>query len=451
MKLLRLIHNFNRPITSTTIFYKKTITKERSGGRKMKLRIEKTEFNRWWQIAERATSAKNTISSLGGVLCTVTEENVILEATDLKTSIRCVPHGISADEKGAVIFPAKLLGELFKKVPTEEFSIEIKGEKGVLLAGKNKTRFMTWAVSDFPKISLPESTSVFCEILAGDLLRAVNEGIVASSQGDSFPTYLGTCLFRVTENTLSVVSTDSHRLALSKADCVSGTDSDMLLPILSVKELQRLLSNVIADVKIAVLTDGSVSWFRMGNIEFSIRRVEASFPNYAKILNPKKTTTMICDRNSLINVLDRIDAVVREFTRVVVMKLSPSGELRLSGKSPSVGVGMETLDSNIAGEPITVGFNLSYLIDGLKAFKDNDIQFSFDGSSGQVTMTAPNRGNFLYMTMPVKISEDDMLDETDAEDEPEDSQWNDAASSPAPLSKEGDGSPSVESKQDTDE
>jgi DNA polymerase-3 subunit beta len=383
----------------------------------MRLRIEKTEFNRWWQFAERVTSSKNTISSLLGVLCTVSEGKVTLEATDLKTSIFCVPSGVSADEVGAVILPAKLLGELFKKIPVEEFSIDIKGEKGVLLAGKNKTKFTTWPVDSFPKIPSSESASVFCEIPAGELLRAINEGTVASSQGDSFPTYLGTCFFHVEGNSLSVVSTDSHRLALSQADCKCDLSSDMLLPILSVKELQRLLSNVISDVNVTVLTEGSVSWFRMGNIEFSIRRIEASFPNYTKILNPKKTTTMVSNRNDLINALDRVDIIVRDFTRVVVMKLSPSGELRLSGKSPNTGIAIEVMDANIIGEPLLAGFNLSYLQDGLKALKDQDVQLSFDGNSGQVTITAPNRDNFIYMTMPVKISEEDEINESDESDE----------------------------------
>ena len=390
----------------------------------MKLRIEKTEFYRWWQFAERITGTKSTITSLGGVLCTVSEENITLEATDLKTSIRCIPGGVSADEAGAVILPAKLLGELFKKIPVEEFSIDIKGEKGTLLAGKNKTRFTTWAVGDFPRIPTSAEASLFCEISAGELSRTVNEGIVASTLGDSFPTYLGTCFFHVSENSLSIVSTDSHRLALSQADCVCETDLEMLLPILSVKELQRLLSSVVSDLTVTILTDGSVSWFRMGNIEFSVRRIEASFPNYKKILNPKKTTTMVSDRNDLVNVLDRIDVIVRDFTRVVVMKLSPSGELRLSGKSPNTGVGVEVMDANITGEPITVGFNLSYLQDGLRAFKDAEVQLSFDGGSGQVTIISPKRDNFLYMTMPVKISEEDVINESDGIEDSGDEEFN---------------------------
>lgn len=377
----------------------------------MKLQIEKAEFIKWWQFAERITNPKNAIASLGGVLCTVTENGVVLEATDLKTSVRCVAQGISANEKGSVILPAKLLGELFKRVPTNEFSIDISGEKGTLIAGKNKTKFTTWAMSEFPKIPLAKDAEVFCEMTAGDLLRVVTEGTVASSQGESFPTYLGTCFFQIRSKVLRIVSTDSHRLALSDCDCEAENDGEMLLPILPVKELQRLLSNIITEARVRILTDGSVAWFQMGDIEFSIRRVEASFPGYEKILNPQKTTTMVVGLTKIMAAFERIDIIVRDSTKVVVMKMSPSGELRLSGKSPNTGTAVEYVEAEIIGEPAKLGFNISYVQDGLRAFSSGDVMFSFDGTSGQVTLTAPNRNDFLYMTMPVSITDDDEIEE----------------------------------------
>lgn len=380
----------------------------------MKLQIEKSEFIKWWQFAERITNPKNAIASLGGVLCTVTEGGVVLEATDLKTSVRCLAQGMSANEKGSVILPAKLLGELFKRVPTDEFSIDITGEKGTLVAGKNKTKFTTWPVGDFPKVPLAKDAEVFCSMTAGELLRIINEGTVASSQGESFPTYLGTCFIQLRSKVVRMVSTDSHRLALSDADCEAEKDGEMLLPIMPVKELQRLLSNVVPEAKVRVLTDGSVTWFQMGDIEFSIRRVEASFPGYEKILNPKKTTIMVVGLDKIVAALDRVDVIVRDSTRVVVMKMSPSGELKISGKSPNTGAAVEYVEAEISGEPIRLGFNISYIQDGLKAFHGESVVFSFDGSSGQVTLTAPNRSDFLYMTMPVSITDDD--DDIEPED-----------------------------------
>lgn len=379
----------------------------------MKLQIEKTEFIKWWQFAERVTNPKNAIPSLGGVLCTVADNGIVLEATDLKTSVRCVAHGVTASETGSVILPAKLLGELFKRVPTESFSIDVNGEKGILVAGKNKTRFTTWSVADFPRIPLAKDAEVFCEIMAGELLRVITEGTVASSIGESFPTYLSTCFIQLRSNVIRIVSTDSHRLALSDADCVAESDADMLLPAAPVRELHRLLSNIVPEARVRILTDGSLAWFQMGDIEFSIRRVEASFPGYEKILNPQKTTTMVVSLTKILSAFERIEIIVRDSTRVVVMRMSPSGELRISGKSPNTGAAVEYVEADITGEPLKLGFNISYIQDGLKAFKGDEVMFSFDGSSGQITLTSPNRNDFLYMTMPVNISSEDDIDDGD--------------------------------------
>jgi DNA polymerase-3 subunit beta len=51
----------------------------------------------------------------------------------------------------------KLLGELFKKAPTNLFSIEVKDEKGTLVAGRSRTRFSTWPVESFPRLAQSDS------------------------------------------------------------------------------------------------------------------------------------------------------------------------------------------------------------------------------------------------------------------------------------------------------
>lgn len=413
---LRLTHIFHTPIITITVFYKKDgNNKEGDRDKNMKLRIEKNEFIKWWQFAERITNPKNQIASLGGVYCVAMDGGVVLEATDLKTSIRCVAQGVSASENGSVILPAKLLGELMKRVPTNEFSIDVVDEKGTLTSGKNKTKFSTWAVADFPKIPSARSAQVFCEMKAGDLLRIISEGSVAGNHAENFPTYIATCFFQVRSNVIRAVSTDSHRLALSDAECTAPEDAEMLLPVLPVRELQRLLSSVIPEAVVRVLTDGSVAWFQMGDMEFSIRRVEASFPVYEKILNPNKTTNMVVNRDKIVSALERVEIIVRDSTRVVVMKMSEGEPLRISGKSPNTGTVVEYVDAAVTGIPLKIGFNISYIQDGLKAFQSEDVKFGFDGGSGQMALTAPNRDDFLYMTMPVSISEDDDIEEENAD------------------------------------
>jgi DNA polymerase-3 subunit beta len=187
-----------------------------------------------------------------------------------------------------------------------------------------------------------------------------------------------------------------------------GEDSEMLLPLTGLKELLRIASNSGDDVSVRIMIDNSLAYFQMDGIEFSIRRVESSFPNYEKILNPQTTSGMQLSRSDLISALERVDVVVRDFSRMVLMKMSPDGDLTLSGRAPEIGEAREILDALIDGEPLVIAFNVGYLIDGLKAFQGERVHLTFNGPEGQMTMLRPNQDDFLYMLMPIKLTESDI-------------------------------------------
>ena len=116
----------------------------------MRLQVSKPDFMKSWQTAERVTSTKSTISSLSGILCRVDDTSVILEATDLKTSIKCIATGVNIEESGEAILPVKIVGELFKKAPTflhtllKNFHIspqQIMRNFSALLKQKNSLKF----------------------------------------------------------------------------------------------------------------------------------------------------------------------------------------------------------------------------------------------------------------------------------------------------------------------
>ena len=88
----------------------------------MKIDIVRSEFLKAWQMAERSSSTKSTVGSLGGVLLTADGDKVMLEATDLKTSIRCLAGGVRVSRDGSEILPVRLLGEVSaERLYTNEF------------------------------------------------------------------------------------------------------------------------------------------------------------------------------------------------------------------------------------------------------------------------------------------------------------------------------------------
>jgi len=413
----------------------------------MKIEITRSEFLRTWQMAERSSSTKSTVGSLGGVLVTASGDKVSLAATDLKTSIKCSAGGINVLKEGSAIFPVKVLGELFKKAPTDTFKVEIDGEKGVILSGRNKTRFSTWAPEDFPRLAQSDSADILCDVPTSDFLRILSEGSIASSPTDDFPKYLGACLIQLKSSMLHVASSDGHRLSLSKCICESEgrSDADLLLPITPLRELQRILQASAGSEKqeknekqekqeknssglVRILYDGSMAWFQMGDIEFSIRRVESSFPNYERILNPNVATTVVLNRADFLSALDRIDVIVRSHTRLVVMHMRPGGEFKLTGRAPEFGTAAEILDADVDGDGLKVGFNVGFLQDGLKSINFDSIKMTLNGEAGQMTVRRDGSDDFLYMLMPVRITEQDMVEFDEEEQEMPDGLKNDKSS-----------------------
>ncbi|SMG26514.1 DNA polymerase III subunit beta [Dethiosulfovibrio salsuginis] len=381
----------------------------------MKLSIDKNIFMKAWQMAERVSASKSPMNVISGILLDSEGDKTTLLATDLKTSIKTYVDGITVKEPGKTVFPVKVVGELFKKASTSIFDIEVdENGKGLLISGRNRYRFSTYPWEEFPKLPSSSGASSFCEISKDELHRILDEGGIAGNMGEEFPKYLGAELLQIKNGEFHCVSTDGRRLSLSKAYVDKDSkDQDMLLPLSSIREFLRILSSVEVESNIKISLDGALGYFSSDNIEFSVRRVESTFPNYERILSPNTTTTLEIDRSQFISALERVDVVVRDSTRMVVLILSPGGDLHLWGKAPDVGEAREVVDGIIKGEPLKVAFNVGYMIDGLKAFHGDSVSLSFNGQEGQMMMLRPKESDFLYMLMPMKLKSSDLdgLDE----------------------------------------
>ena len=143
----------------------------------------------------------------------------------------------------------------------------------------------------------------------------------------------------------------------------------------------------------------------MGNIEFSVRRVDAAFPQYEKFLEDSKTTSLEVDRLEFTAALERVEIIVRDFNRAVVMNLSPGGDLTLYGRAPETGEAREIMNGIIDGEPMKTAFRTSFLTDGLKAMHSEKVLLNFNGPDKHMIMQRPEGKDFIYLVMPLKLAE----------------------------------------------
>jgi DNA polymerase-3 subunit beta len=96
---------------------------------------------------------------------------------------------------------------------------------------------------------------------------------------------------------------------------------------------------------------------------------------------------------------------------LVAQKNSPlrlslkEGELTVSAKTPDVGEGSETMPSEFHGEPLEIGFNPTFLRDGLESVGSARMVLKLVSAlrPGVIEADGGDGGGFLYLVMPVRL------------------------------------------------
>jgi len=376
----------------------------------MKLNINKKQFLQSWNLAERSTSNSSSLSILSSVLIKATFEEVTLQATDIRTSIICKASGISVLEPGEAVFPVKMVSELFKKAAGEEFTLSVDDGKAVLKAGKSKYNFSTYPVREFPALPSSGAGKTFCRLTARELAEVLEEGTIAASTGEEFPLYLSSANFQISKNVLNVISTDTRRLALSGVAVSDCSDEEAaLLPMKGIKEVQRVIGALVPDSSIEILYDESQFYFKADGVEFTVRRVESRFPPYEKILPKGHTTNIVIERGELISSLERVDVIVRDYNRMVMLDIDPErGSLVMRGNAPDFGQAMEEVAADIKGDKLKIAVNSRFFMEALKVIREPLVRLAFNGTSGHIAVRRSDGDSFLCLIAPINLSEEEL-------------------------------------------
>ncbi len=375
----------------------------------MKLTINKKQFLQSWSLAERSTSSSSSMNILSSVLVKASFEGVTLQATDIRTSIICTASGVTVVDPGEAVFPIKMVSDLFKKAPGEEFTLDVDDGKVILRAGRSKYNFSTYPVREFPVLPSSKDASVFCKVNAGELSMVIEEGTLAATTGEEYPLYLSSANFQISNGVLNIVSTDTRRLAMSGVPVFDSADgAGALLPMKGIKEVQRILSSLGSDSPVEILYDDAQFYFKAESLEFTVRRVESRFPAYEKILPKGHLTSVSLDRGNLISALERVDVIVRDYNRMVVLDIVNGASLVMRGKAPDFGQAMEEIPAEISGEDLRIAVNSKFFMEALKVLRDPNVKLAFNGISGHMAIKRVDKDSFLCLIAPINLSEEEL-------------------------------------------
>lgn len=358
----------------------------------------------------RAVSVRTSLPILSNVLIEAKDGKVDLTATSLDLTIH---HSVAAsvESPGRIALPAKLLGEFVHSLSGGDIVCDedVKTRAMHIQSGRFDARIKGMDADEFPP--MPTVTDGDTLEIDGDaLLQAIDRTVIAASSDESRPVYSGVMAAFAAE-TLTLVATDGHRLAVSVVALGDQVADDrepfqVIVPAKALSEVSKLLKPLAGSgghVSVGVNAARSKVRFGIGAYDITSSLIEGAYPSYEKVVPASSETIVRASTADLRATAKTVSIFARDAANVIKLNAA-DGEMTVSANTNEVGDGVAAVKVSIEGEAAVIALNGHYLTDVLGLVTSPEIEFCFNGSVSPGLVRIPDDDSYRYVIMPVRVA-----------------------------------------------
>ena len=364
----------------------------------MEIEVTQSKLSKALNNVSRIAVGKVTLPVLNNVLIRVDSNKVSLVTTNLDMAIvDFLP--VSDCKDGVTTVPAKLLAEFVSNLPKgEKIKISAKDTKVIISAGKYTSTINGSPADDFPELpEINEEKAVIFKMGVDEFKNGISSVAIASSNDLTRPALTG-IFFNTADKTLCVAATDGYRLAERKLIKNVESEISVVVPTSSLQEVLRAINEDMEEIEISFNED--LVRFRLGEVEIISKLIDASFPDYRRLIPKDNNIKLDLNRDELI----RVTKLAALFARSV------SGSITCEAKKPnifsvkSVASELGENDSSIetaVEEEGKVNLNSRFLLDALNSLDEKDITFEFSAKVTPVILRNQKNQDYTHIVMPL--------------------------------------------------
>ena len=368
----------------------------------MEITVRREDLVRDLQVIQGIVDRRGAIAILSNALLVASDESLSLSATDLDVSVKAVcPARVK--KPGSTTLPARKLHDIIKALPSGSDILLRDEEEGFVSVQSERTNYKVATLSkdDFP--TLPEGKGGNEVALPASVMsRLIGKTSFAITVEDA-RYYLGGALLIVSGDTVSMVTTDGHRLCFAR-ERVEGAkfkEERVLIPRKAIQELKQVTEG--EETVLFSRTENHLI-FRTAKRTLTSKLVEGQFPAHEKVIAAKGPKVGQTKRVELLDALRRVSLLSTERSRAIRLTMKP-GEIELHASSPDQGEAVETFAAEYSGEQVDIGFNAQYLLDFLAAAGTDAISLELKDheSQGLFRPHGESATDYRYIVMPMRL------------------------------------------------
>lgn len=343
---------------------------------------------------------------LNNVLIKAKDGYVKLITTDLEMGITTHIRG-KIEVEGLFTVDAKTISEYISLLPNQKIDINTKDNRLIIKSGGYKTIINGQAADEYPLIPQIDRKQ-YCQANTEEFKQALAQVIFAVASSETRIELSGV-LFVFNNNNLTLVATDSYRLAEKKIKLKTNISEEkkVIVPAKTLQEVARILAgskegeNNNTEIQFYIAENQIL--FIIDKTELISRLIEGQYPDYGQIIPARGDTTVIINKAEL----TRATKAAAIFSKTGINDvnldfLADKKQTIISAASSQVGENRVELPAEIIGKDNGIVVNYRYLLDGLGNIDSENVVVEVANGNTPCKLQAEKDDSYLYIIMPIK-------------------------------------------------
>ena len=369
----------------------------------MHITFPKANLQKAINVLQKVSQNKTSSNLPGAIYMTTKNGQVELQGNDFELGIRLTIDG-DIKEPGTLVVGSRYFQELIRKLPGDTIEL-YKPEDGnslTITSGSSEFNLVTLHPDDFSLVEqIHDQDHVNIDSFAmKELIDLTN---YTAATDEDRPVFTG-ALLEIKENEVTMVATDTHRMAVKKItiDEPATTPMRAIIPTKTLAEVSRLLPTD-NPAMINIIWNRTQIVFNFESIYIISRLIEGTYPEYEKVIPSQFNSSAVIDRREFAGAVDRVSLLAKDISYNVIRYDWSENNVTLSTQNTEIGMAKEDVSVEFKGTPFTISFNGRYISDILRHSTGDNIHL-FLKQNGPVVIRQDNNPNYTYVVTPVRTN-----------------------------------------------
>ena len=255
--------------------------------------------------------------------------------------------------------------------------------------------------SEFPNLNLEEKKEPIV-LKKEEFKNLISKTSFAVSTQETRPILTG-INFKINENKLECIATDSYRLA-KKHVVLNNTikeEINIVIPGKNLIELTKIVEDNENEIEMHIFTNKVL--FKYDNTLFQTRVLSGTFPDVNRLIPESFELEIKANTTELYNVIDRASLLTSEKDKNIIKFECENDEVVVSSNSPEIGkveekIAVEKNNSN----DIRIAFSSRYMMDAIKTIESKNVVLNFNNDVQPIIVLDEEDDTLLQLILPIK-------------------------------------------------